>query len=594
MRDPADSLLAALDRRPAALWVSCAGIVALSLTAELARPATADMGLFLYAAARVLDGAQLYRDVVEINPPLIIVLNLPVVAFARATQLPEFLVYRLATAAVVAALLVYSSRLVLRYVFPDEPGRGRYLALLLCFALFALARIDYGQREHFVLALLLPYVWLVAAERYGRRPPSLEAGGIGVLAAVAVALKPHFVLVWLALEGVRRLRAPPVERWRLQPEMAGVLGFLAAYVLAILLFTPNYLALTALLAPAYAVYMRESFINLLGVGPGAPLVWFVLLAAFVLRRQARSPEVAAVLVWAVVACFLASAAQQKEFRYHFYPALSLAFVLLGLLAADVSATAGSVSERLYGRAAQALLVAIAVVVLGRTGFEAAGGSSQARRQRAELFELVDVVRAHAGGRPVGVLSYTVESAFPLANYAAVPLAFRFPSLWPLAASYWDSLKAGGALQYHAIGEMPPFERYFFATVREDLLQAQPRLLVMLRPARDVPGNGLRRLHYVRYFGRDPDLAALLSRYALLAEKGEYLLYERRDGESRELAPAPSAAPGTLDAQPPPRLGEIRLGHLDQESVVGLGIFIACWVIAGALDRRRRRQVAAVG
>jgi hypothetical protein len=576
------------------LWVSCAAIVALSVAAELARPATADMGLYLYTAGRVLDGAQLYRDLVEINPPLIVVLNLPVVAFARATQLPEFLVYRLATAAVLATLLVYSSRLVLRYVFPDDPGRARYVALLFCFALFALARIDYGQREHFVLALLLPYVWLVAAERHGRRPASLEAGGIGLLAAVAVGLKPHFVLVWLALEGVRRLRASPVERWRLQPEMAGVLGFLAAYVLAILLFTPNYLALAALLAPAYALYMRESFINLLGVGPGAPLVWFVLLAAFVLRRQARSPEVAALLACAVVACFLAGAAQQKEFRYHFYPALALAFVLLGLLAADVSAAARSVSERLYGRAAQALLAAIVVVVLGSTGLEAAGGSAQARRQRAELFELVDVVRAHAGRTPVGVLSYTIESAFPLANYAGVRLASRFPALWPMAASYWDSLKAGGALQYHAIGEMAPFERYFFATVREDLLQAQPRLLVMLRPARDVPGNGLRRLHYVQYFGRDPDLAAFLSRYALVAEKGEYLLYERRDGEPRQIAPAPSAAPGTLDAQSPPKLGEIRLGHLDQESVVGLGIFVGCWVIAGAVDRRRRRQLAVVG
>jgi hypothetical protein len=240
------------------------------------------------------------------------------------------------------------------------------------------------------------------------------------------------------------------------------------------------------------------------------------------------------------------------------------------------------------------LVAIVVVVLGWTGFEAAGGSAQARRQRAELFELVDLVRARAGRRPVGVLSYTVESAFPLANYAAVPLASRFPSFWPMAAAYWDSIKAGGALHYHAIGEMPPFERYFFATVREDLLAAQPRLLVMLRPARDAPGNGLRRLHYVQYFGRDPDLAALLSRYGLVAEKGEYLLYERRDGEPGQIAPAPSPAPGTLDAQPPPRLGEIRLGYLDQESVVGLGIFVACWVIAAAVDRRRRRQAAVVG
>jgi hypothetical protein len=529
--------------------------------------------------------------VVEINPPLIVVFNLPVVALARATHLSEFFLYRLASALVVGALLVYSSRLILRQVFPAEPERARYLILLLCFALFALARIDFGQREHFVLALLLPYALLLAAEARGTRPASLEAGAIGVLAGAAVALKPHFGLVWLVLECLRRLRSSAADRWRVMPETAGALAFLTAYVLAVLWLTPDYLEVASALGPAYAKYMRESFFSLLVVGPGAPLVWFVLLAVLVLRRQSRTPELDAVLAAAIVGCFLAGAAQEKEFRYHFYPALALAFVLLGLLAADASGSTKLRSQWLYGRVSQALLVAIVIVVLGWTGFEAAGGGAQARKQRAELLDLVDAVRANAGGRPVGVLSYTIESAFPLANYAGVRLASRFPVLWPFAASYWDSIKAGGALHYHAIGEMPPFERYFFGAVREDLLAAQPRLLVMLRPARDAPANGLRRLHYVQYFGRDPELAAFLSRYGLLMEKGEYLLYQRLDSEAGLVLSPPSAAPGALDAQPAPKLGEIGLGNLDRESVAGLGVFVIYWALASAADRRRRRIAA---
>jgi hypothetical protein len=589
--DIAQSLLTALARRSVAVWGICAAIAALSLAAELARPATADMGAFLYGAGRVLDGARLYRDVVEINPPLIVAFNLPVVALARATHLSEFLLYRLASALVVGALLVYSSRLILRQVFPAEPERARYLILLLCFALFALARIDFGQREHFVLALLLPYALLLAAEARGTRPISLEAGAIGILAGAAVALKPHFGLVWLVLECLRRLRSSAADRWRVMPETAGALAFLAAYVLAVRWLTPDYLEVASLLGPAYTKYMRESFFSLLVVGPGAPLVWFVLLAVLVLRRQSRTPELDAVLAAAIVGCFLAGAAQEKEFRYHFYPALALTFVLLGLLAADASGPTKLRSQRLYGRASQALLVAIVIVVLGWTGFEAAGGGAQSRKQRAELLDLVDAVRANAGGRPVGVLSYTIESAFPLANYAGVRLASRFPGLWPFAASYWDSIKAGGTVHYHAIGEMPPFERYFFGAVREDLLAAQPRLLVMLRPARDAPANGLRRLHYVQYFGRDPELAAFLSRYGLLTEKGEYLLYQRLDSEAGLVLPPPSGAPGALDAQPAPKLGEIGLGNLDRESVAGLGVFVIYWALASAADRRRRRIAA---
>jgi hypothetical protein len=587
VRDPADSLLAAFAGRPAAVWVTCAVIAALSLAAELARPATADMGVFLYAAARVLDGARLYRDVVEINPPLIIALNVPIVLLARATHLPEFLLYRLATAALIAALLVYQGRTVHRYLFPDELRRARYLTLLLCFALFALARIDFGQREHFVLALLLPYLLLVGAELRGRRPPSLEAGAIGALAAIAVALKPHFGLVWLVLEGFRRVRASPVERWRITPEMAGMLGFLAAYVLLVLWLTPDYLAVAALLGPAYATYMREPFANLLVMGPGAPLIWFALLAFVVLRRQTNHPELCALLAWAVVSCFIAGAAQQKEFRYHFYPALGLAFVLLGLLAADIAETARLKSERLYGRVSRALLVAIVVVVVGSTAFEAIDDSAQKRKQQAELLDLVAAVRARAGGRPVGVLSYTIESAFPLMNYAEVPLAMRFPGLWPFAASYWDSIASGGALRYHTVGQMPPAERYFFGAVQEDLLAAQPKLLLMLRPARDAAANGLRRLHYMQYFGRDPKLAVFFSRFELVGQKGEYLLYQRRESALGPVRPAPSAAPATLDARPAPELRDIGLGQLDPESLFGLGVFVISWMVGGAVRRRRR-------
>jgi len=387
-----------------ALWIACAGIGGLAVAAELTRPVNPDIALFLYDAGRVLDGAQLYRDVVEINPPLIVVLNMPVVLLARSTHLSEFLLYRLATLAVLAGLLLCAARLAHRYLFPDQRGRARYLVLLLCFAFFALARIDFGQREHFVLALLMPYVLLVAAERSGRRPLSLESGAIGILAGVAVALKPHFVLVWLVLEGFRRLRGPAAERWRLTPELAGTVGFVATYVLAVRLLTPDYFVVLALLGPAYGVYLREPFANLLVVGPGAPLLWFVLLACIGLRRQTRYPELVALLASATAACFLAGAAQEKEFRYHFYPALGLAFVLLGVLATGASDIVRLKSERIYSRAVQALLLAVVAVVLGTAVVEATVGSAGEQRQRTELSELAGAVRARAGGRPVGVLS----------------------------------------------------------------------------------------------------------------------------------------------------------------------------------------------
>ena len=570
---------------PRGTWVGCVALVVIGLAAELVRPATADMGFYLYAASRVLDGARLYRDVIEINPPLIIALNLPVVLLARATGLSEFLLYRLCSALFVGLLLLYSGRLILRYVLPAEPARARYLVLLLCFAVLALPRIDFGQREHFVLALLVPYLLLVAGETGGRRAPPPEAAVIGVLAGAGIALKPHFALVWAVLEVFRRVHGAPAERWRPTPEVAGVLGFLAVYGAAVLWLTPDYLTVAFLLGPAYVQYMREPFAALLALGPGVPLVGFVLLALLVLRRWMRTPVLGALLAWTTLTCFLAAAAQGKNFRYHFYPALAVAFVLLGLVAADAPAAAQRLSERVYGRAAQALLATIVVVVLGRALLEVAGGDAAERRQRTELAELVRAVRAGAGGRPVGVLSYTMESAFPLVNYAGVELASRFPCMWPLAVSYWDPIQTGGPLEYHTVGEMGPVERYFLNAVREDLTTTQPRLLLVLRPARDAAMNGQRRLHYIRYFNRDPELAALLAQYRLAGRQGEYLLYERRDAGTASIDPPPSAAPGTQDVIRT-ELKDIRLSYLDREFVAGLAVFVACWVLMAATDGRR--------
>jgi hypothetical protein len=134
--------------------------------------------------------------------------------------------------------------------------------------------------------------------------------------------------------------------------------------------------------------------------------------------------------------------------------------------------------------------------------------------------------------------------------------------------------------------MVPFERYFFDAVRDDLSAAQPKLILILRPARDAAMNGQRRLHYVQYFGRDPELKAFLARYQLVAQKGEYLMYERGESDASRLGLAPSAEPAILDARRGPELREVRLGHLDPESVVGLGVFIVCWTLIAVADRRR--------
>ena len=106
--------------------LASAAIVAFSLGVELRRVIPSDTGFLLYIAGRVLDGARLYVDIIEINPPLIVGLNLPVVLASRALGVPDILVYRLAVAALMLACIGLTGR-VLGYLLP---GRRRSPAAL--------------------------------------------------------------------------------------------------------------------------------------------------------------------------------------------------------------------------------------------------------------------------------------------------------------------------------------------------------------------------------------------------------------------------------------------------------------------------------
>jgi len=132
-------------RRPAVLSTAfaAAGVLAivLGLVAEARTYARPDTGFLLDAAARVLAGQRLYVDVVEINPPLVIALNLPAVLAARLLGVSAISAYRAEVALAVLALLL-AARPLLRRLLPDQPVTRAALGAAVAFVLFPLTGHD--------------------------------------------------------------------------------------------------------------------------------------------------------------------------------------------------------------------------------------------------------------------------------------------------------------------------------------------------------------------------------------------------------------------------------------------------------------------
>jgi hypothetical protein len=557
-------------------------VVALGLTAQFRSYAGPDTGFLLDEAGRILDGARPYVHLVEMNPPLTLLLNVGTVGLARALGLPEILVYRLVCTAILLALLWLDGRL-LRRLLPQDVVLRRATMLLLVFAFFGLAGQDFGQREHLLLALILPFLLVASTRAAGLAVPAGMAVLAGLLAGSAFGLKPHFVLLWPAVEIY--LRVTRRVRWtELLPETAAVGGFLAVYATAILVWTPAYPRLVKLLAGTYAGFLYVPFWQLLLTGPGVLLTICALLATLALGRHTRRPELPAIFAVASLACLAAGTAQQKGFSYHFYPAYAVSTILLGVLIWGAGESSLSWVHRVYR--------VIAVSALATAVLIAASGSAIATVDRVrdseheQMERVLPVIRERGAGAPVYVMSYNISSAYPLINYAGARSASRFPQLWILGAVYLEQLRRTGPLRYRDTAEMSPSERFLNQAVYEDLRDEAPKLLVVLQHGRDLPGNGFRRLDYVAYFRRDPRIASLLDRYQLIANSGDFVVYERlADGAARS-GPPPMVRPGTRDIVGPRANGGVSARLADAGLLLPVLAFVISALCASLVEKVR--------
>lgn len=564
-------------------------VATLGCAAELATFARSDTAFLLHAAGQVLDGARLYEDVVEINPPLIVALNLPAVLLARAAGISDILVFRLLYSLGLLGSLAFSIW-SLRLAFGPETRGLRSLCLLIAVALFLMPGNDFGQREHLLVALVLPYILLVVARVEGRPAPAVPALAAGVLAGIGLALKPHFLLVWVILEAYAAWRT---HARRPSMEALGTAAWLALYAAGVVLLTPAFFRVALLLGPAYNRFGHYSFFTVLWTATGATLCFVAALAGVALYRQARHQALWLVVLIGLAASYVAGAAQLKSWTYHFLPARTLALILLGLAVID--------SRRPFTLAVQRLYGAVAFGVLGTSVLWAfaAGLLRVAQRdpvrtsERQQLDRLVEAVRRHAPPRgSLYVFSYTIGSSFPLVNYSDLRWASRFPHLWIIEAVYHDQLHADAPMSFHEKAEMGPAERYLNDAVFEDLARYRPDVLLVLRHARDVPENALRRIDYLGYFGRDPRIAVELGHYRLAEDVGQYRLYVRAGTPDQPGSP-PKSAPGEYDVRRS-RVTGGRAVASDTGLLLHLLTFLVLGTLAYGTDRRRGHAKKAVG
>lgn len=481
---------------------------AAALLFQLAQTINHDTAWYLHATARLLDGERLYVHIVELNPPLAFYLTVPPVAAARFLGLPAVDVFVVYVFVLIAGSLALA-REVMRPLGPDtEPWRRWTMAAGL-FALTVLPGAAFGQREHLIVVLALPYLVLTAMRAAGLAPSSRLALLAGLAGGLAFSVKPPFLLVPVILEiYLRVVRGRKIALFRADTLALGTLT--VVYALSIPLFAPEYIDfILPLTAAVYGAYEAAP----IAVLARLETVLLPIAVAAAVAMRGRLSRLAQTFLIAGVAFFALYVAQMKGWQYQVYPATAMLLMFAGAMLAGLPTARQTPRPRFGWRSAcvPALLLLVLALDLGARGTYGNPVTSA----------MLPLVRANAARGGLAAFSTNVSWGFPLALYAGADWPSRFPTLWPL-----PGVVRGRAAPNHDAPALDRVERYMLDAVIADLTR-RPPAVVLVDTREDKHYFGGIPFDYLAFFGRDPRFRRLWRAYALVETRPDFHVYVRK-------------------------------------------------------------------
>jgi hypothetical protein len=401
-------------------------VVGAVLFVTLRSPLKDDIAWLLYVARRWMAGRELYIDVVEVNPPLIIWISAVPLQIARWLEVDTQFVVMPVFVACVLGCALWTARLLRLFggIFAETLPAFAAIGT----ALLILPAADLGQREHLLVAAFLPYLVLFTRTLEGKPSPWVTSVVAGLLAGLGCALKPRYAGVFMALEGLALARG--LRPWRVMPlvaaaSLAGYAGLVAVICQAYLQrAVPMALALYGATDVPFLDLVTDSALLLAGETVAVLLLW--------LRRRSL-PNYNLMLTLVVfaatstVVCFV----DGKDWYYHRLPA-TVATVL-----ALVLWTATELVQRGWRIRPPLVAAAVAVAVFCASSIQRlepeAAASFEPKQTAVERLETI--LRAqHA--RTYIAFSEWIALGFPVVNETGVTWASRFDSMWALKGEVW--------------------------------------------------------------------------------------------------------------------------------------------------------------
>jgi hypothetical protein len=472
-----------------------------------------DQSWLLYAAQQMLDGVPLYgARLTETNPPLIIWLSAFPAGVARVLGANAPTVFYPMVAAAIAASVLWCFRLLGGTAKVLARGQRLLFAMCVLVAEVFLHLGDFGQREHLLFIMVMPYLVAFGIPRR-RALGTFQVVALSVVAAAGICIKPQQVILLLGFQAAVMMLG---RTWRWPRHEANVafgltLATYAAYGIAVLVFAPLYLTNEMpLLLKTYWAFGRYGVLQLVLLDK----VFLALVALgamlYVLLRLRGASRFGLLLLVSGAASSIAFDLQHTGFNYQWIPQNSLALLAVLWMLADAA-----------GERFPTVVAALAVrrrdaIVFAVSGLLFAGlAARHARSVIPDAGTLEGFYAALPPGTPVMALSTNPQALFPYVEQDRLVLATRFVHLWMLPAVEQNEYAPGArkVLSADVREDLAALQR---AQVTEDITQRKPAYVVVphcpspLCEAISEPGFDM-----LAWFEKDAAFSAAWARYRLL-------------------------------------------------------------------------------
>ncbi len=307
-------------------WVVLLTLTLLSLGLQLNIYIHKDIAVLTHLATVMLQGQTYGHDIFEPNLPLALYIYFLPIVFSKVTGLKIIYVLRV----YVLMLIVCSvtcSRFLLRHCIKDKACVDWIMYGLACILLF-LPADAFGQREHFLLILTLPYIFLATCRLEDKTIHSFVACLIGCMAGIGFAIKPYFLTTFILIELLFI-----VHKKLLRIEFISALLVILIYSLVVVIFYPEYWTIVVPLWSPFYQTIALPWPMLLRCMP----VWFcvAVIVHWLFFSSKTHVHLKMLLILSTLGFLITFLIPKVAWYYHLLPAFSLACLYCLVIVAEI-------------------------------------------------------------------------------------------------------------------------------------------------------------------------------------------------------------------------------------------------------------------